>query len=111
MMFWYKGTRPHQGRAALTISRLSGLPVLDIRTLTVTQLKQCYEIFQAFKDREFLPANEAYRDPVRKELDTELFRMLGIRSSFLDGLELLRRKWCAEPSVHGGKSTRITVDS
>ncbi|MDE2769835.1 MAG: hypothetical protein OXI44_01445 [Bacteroidota bacterium] len=111
MMFWYKGTRPHQGRAGLTISRLSGLPVLDVRTLTEAQLKQCYEIFQAFKDRQFLPANEAYRDLVRKELDTELFRMLGIKKSFSDGLELLRRKWCAEPSVHGGKSTRITLDS
>ena len=110
MMFWYKGTRQQQGRARLTISRLSGLPVLDARTLTKAQLKQCYEIFQAFKDRKFLPANEAYRDPARKELDSALFRMLGIESSFWDGLELLRRKWCAEPSVHGGKSTRITLD-
>ena len=110
MMFWYKGTRQQQGRARLTISRLLGLPVLDARTLAEAQLKQCYEIFQAFMNRKFLPANEAYRDPARKELDTSLFRMLGIDSSFLEGLDLLRRKWCAEPSVHGGKSTRIGVN-
>ena len=24
----------------------------------------------------------------------------------LEGLDLLRRKWCSEPSVHGGKKTR-----
>lgn len=111
MMFWYNGTRQQQGRSVLSISRHPDLPVLDVRTLTETQLKQCYKIFQVFKDRKFLPANEAYHDPVRKELDSELFRMLGIKSSFVDGLDLLRRKWCAEPSVHGGKSTRITVDS
>ena len=111
MMFWYKGTRQQPGRSVLSISRHPDLPVLDVRTLAESQLNQCDEIFQAFKDRKFLPANEAYRDPVRKELDSELFHMLGIKSSFLDGLELLRRKWSAEPSVHGGKSTRITVDS
>ena len=111
MMFWYKGTRQQQGRARHTISRLPDLPVLDVRTLTETQLKQCHEIFEINKDRVFLPANEAYRDPARKELDTALFRILGINSSFLGGLDLLRRKWCAEPSVHGGKSTRISINS
>ncbi len=107
IMFWYKGTRQQQGRARLTISRLSVLPVLDVRTLTEKQLEQCQVIFHTFKERLFLPANEAYRDSVRKELDTSLFSMLGIGSSFFEGLDLLRRKWCAEPSVHGGKSTRI----
>lgn len=38
VMFWYIGAHQQQGRARLTISRLPGLPVLDVRTLTKDQL-------------------------------------------------------------------------
>jgi len=107
IMFWFKGTRQQQGRARLSLSRHPDLPVLDIRALTEEQLEQCKVIFNKLKDRPFLPANEAYRDQNRKNLDTEFFTMLRLDSSYLEGLNLLRRKWCAEPSVHGGKSTRI----
>ena len=54
-----------------------------------------------------LPANEAYRDPVRQELDRALLvDVLGLPDSILDSLDALRASWCAEPTVHGGKSTR-----
>ena len=112
LVFWYSGMRQQQGRSILTISRLPDLPVLDVRKLTKTQLEKCQMLFDTFKERTFLPANEAYRDPVRKDLDAELFKMLdlgkdeGMSDSLLEGLDLLRRKWCSEPSVHGGKSTR-----
>ena len=110
MMFWYKGTRQQPGRSRLSISRHPELLVLDVRVLTEQQIKECHEIFHAFKDRTFLPANEAYRDSTRKYLDAELFRMLDLDSSLIEELDLLRRKWCAEPSVHGGKSTRIATN-
>jgi len=29
-------------------------------------------------------------------------------AEMLEPLDLLRRQWCAEPSVHGGKRTRPT---
>lgn len=32
--------------------------------------------------------------------------VLGLPASILEPLAVLRRQWCAEPSVHGGKSTR-----
>jgi len=107
IMFWFRGTRQQQGRARLSLSRHPDLPVLDIRALTEEQLEQCSVIFDKFKQRSFLPASEAYRDQNRKDLDVEFFTMLGLDNSSLEGLDLLRRKWCAEPSVHGGKSTRI----
>ena len=47
-----------------------------------------------------------YRDNVRKDLDKSvLVDLCGLPERMLDDLELLRRKWCSEPSVHGGKGT------
>ena len=64
------------------------------------------EVFDNFKEMEFLPANEAYQDDVRQELDAAVFRVLDLPENILPSLDLLRLKWCAEPSVHGGKNTR-----
>ena len=36
-----------------------------------------------------------------------LVQVLGLEPTILKPLEVFRNKWCAEPSVHGGKSTRI----
>ena len=111
ILFWWKGTRQQAGRSRMTITAIPDLPVLDPRTLTEGQMDHCRAIFDDLKDREFLPANEAWRDETRKALDREL--LFGITSVLqLDlglekGLDLLRKQWCAEPSVHGGKGTRI----
>ena len=45
---------------------LPDLPVLDPRTLTEGQMDHCRAIFDDLKDREFLLANEAWRDETRK---------------------------------------------
>jgi len=113
--FWWIGTRQQQGRARLTISRLPELRVLDPRTLSEAQLETADRIFDAFKARTFLPANEAYRDETRQALDKALLvdlldvpaANLGLTAeSLMDAVEVLRWQWCSEPSVHGGKKTR-----
>ena len=113
VLFWWQGTRQQQGRARITITKLPELPVLDPRALTEDQSDRCREIFEKFKDRAFLPANEAYRDETRKALDRALFfgsaSVLQLDPGLGEGLDLLRNQWCAEPSVHGGKGTRIDV--
>ena len=113
ILFWWHGTRQQQGRACVTVTKLPELPVLDPRTLTEEQTDRCPAMFEEFKDREFLPANEAYRDQTRKDLDSALFfgsaSLLQLDPSLEEGLDLLRSQWCAEPSVHGGKATRIDV--
>ena len=106
MLFWWHGTRQQQGRACLTISRLPKLPTIDCSALSKTQIEMCATAFEQLRIRRFRPANEAYRDNPRKLLDERLFEMLGLPSSALKGLDILREKWCREPSVHGGKSTR-----
>ena len=113
ILFWWHGTRQQKGRAALTISKLPDLPVLDPRTLTESAVDYCRAIFDELKGREFLPANEAYGDETRKDLDRELLfgitSVLKLDPALEEGLDLLRNQWCAEPSVHGGKSTRINA--
>ncbi len=105
--FWWVGTRQQQGRARLTISRLPDLPVLDPRHLSEAQVSIAVRTFDEFSDRELLPANEAYRDEVRHELDRALLvDVLGLPPAFLGPLAALRDAWCAEPTVHGGKTTR-----
>ena len=113
VLFWWHGTRQQQGRACITVTKLPGLPVFDPRTLTEDQVDQCRKIFRDFKDKPLLPANEAYRDETRKALDRNLLfgiaSILQLDPGLEEGLDLLRKQWCAEPSVHGGKGTRIHV--
>ena len=104
--FWWIGTRQQQGRARLTISKLPALTVLDPRGFTPIQFNRAERIFEKFRDRKMLPANEAWRDEVRQTLDrVVLIDLLGLTEDVLEPLDLLRRQWCAEPSVHGGKGT------
>ena len=113
IVFWWHGTRQQQGRACITVTKLPGLPVLDPRTLTDSQMDHCRRIFEDFRERPLLPANEAYHDETRKDLDRRLLfgitSVLGLDAALEEDLDLLRMQWCAEPSVHGGKSTRIDV--
>ena len=105
--FWWTGGRQQQGRSIMTITQLPHLPTLDVRRLSREQIDHSHRIFADFRDHEFLPANEAYRDPARQALDQAvLIDLLGLPESILEPLALLRRQWCAEPTVHGGKSTR-----
>ena len=111
LMYWWKGTRQQSGRARITITAIPDLPVLDPRTLTNNQVDHCHAVFEDFADKSLLPANEAYRDDTRKALDRTLLfgitSVLQLDPGLEEGLELLRKQWCAEPSVHGGKGNRI----
>lgn len=109
MLYWWCGVRQQMGRASLKITAIPTLPTLDARKLTKKQLKGFKKIFSDFKGRMFLPANEAYRDDGRVELDAQVLEILGLPASVFEALDLVRLKWCAEPSVHGGKNTRPDV--
>jgi len=107
MGFWWLGSRQHEGRSIITITRLPSLLTLDPRELDSGQLATANGILDDFRKAEFLPANEAYRDENRVALDRAvLIDLLGLPNELLDPLSLLRRQWCAEPTVHGGKATR-----
>ena len=110
MSFWWIGSRQQLGRANLTISSLTGLAVMDPRTLDAEQVGQSKELFRSFQARTFKPANEAYRCETRQALDRGvLVDLLGQPKSVLAPLDVLRNRWCNEPTVHGGKSTRFGI--
>ena len=106
--FWWIGSRQQQGRANLTITRLPALATLDARALSDDQLSTADAIFERFKERKLLPANEAYQDETRQDLDEAvLIDLVGQdKKEIMVPLALLRNQWCREPSVHGGKSTK-----
>jgi len=55
-----------------------------------------------------LPANEAYRDPVRQELDRRILtEVLELDDQSVEQWAILRNQWCAEPTVTGVKKTGI----
>lgn len=108
---WWSSARQQEGRARLSVSNLSDLWVIDCRLLTKHQLSMFDDVFTKYKERSLLPANEAFRDQTRHELDQAiLIDILGLSKKILESLALLRRQWCDEPSVHGRKSSRITLD-
>ena len=107
MSFWWLGSRQQEGRPRVTPSRLPSLQVLDPRKLSREQVAAADAFLDGFKPRAFLPANEAYRDETRQALDRAvLVDLLGLPEDVMEPLDLLRKQWCAEPTVHGGKSTR-----
>ena len=112
MSFWWAGSRQQQGRAVLTISGLPTLMVLDPRALPPGKLDRASTIFEEFRDRPLLPANEAYRDDVRQALDhAVLVELLDLPEDMLEAFANLRLQWCAEPTVHGGKRRGETTAS
>ena len=107
LAYWWHSSRQQAGRGRMPITAIRTMPTLDVTQLTSDQLAIAEAVFDDLRDAEFLPANEAYRDDSRQELDRRVItEMLGLPESILEPLALLRLKWCSEPSVHGGKNTR-----
>ena len=81
------------------------LPILDFRELTDDQLATAEHIFEEFRDKELMPAYLADADPNRDLLDRRVVMdMLGCDEDTYLAVRRLAQKWCAEPSVHGGKA-------
>ena len=107
MSYWWGGTRQQLGRAVVKITALPSLLSIDPRQFDKAILAKADILFERFRDVEFLPANESYHDPNRKALDEALLvELLGVPKDIADDFDVIRRQWCAEPSVHGGKSTK-----
>jgi hypothetical protein len=105
LSFWWHASRQVAGRGTITISAIETLPVLDFRALTDAQLAKAQEIFNEFRDKELMPAYLADADPHRALLDRRVIcDLLGFDQSVYQGVRRLAQKWCAEPSVHGGKA-------
>ena len=101
---WWHSSRQQSSKAGMTIRSAESLPVLDFRTLTDEQLSTAESIFEEFRDIDLMPAYLADTDPKRGHLDRCVVRdLLGFDKRTYQAVRLLAAKWCAEPSVHGGK--------
>ena len=104
LSFWWHANRQQAGRGITTIRAVETLPVLDFRTLSDEQLLTAEAIFNEFRDTELLPAYLADADPNRAHLDRRVVcDLLGFDEDTYRAVRRLAAKWCAEPSVHGGK--------
>ena len=104
LLHWWQANRQQAGRGIITIRSADSMPVLDFRALSDGQLAKAEEIFEEFRDKEFKPAYLADADANRALLDRRVVcDLLGFDEGVYQGVRRLAAKWCAEPSVHGGK--------
>ncbi len=105
LCYWWHSSRQHGGRGEITIRSAETLPVLDFRALSEAQLATAEGIFDEFRELDLMPAYLADADPNRALLDRRVVcDLLGFDEDVYRGVRRLAAKWCAEPSVHGGKA-------
>ena len=105
LSYWWHSNRQQSSKAGMTIRQAESLAVLDLRALTDEQLLMAEMIFDEFRDKELKPAYLADADPNRALLDHRVVcDLLGFDEDVYEGVRRLSGKWCAEPSVHGGKA-------
>ena len=104
--YWINSNRSQSGRGGTTVTAIPNIPVLDVTRLDAYELQDAVQIYDGLCQEPMLPANEAWRDPVRQELDrrllTEVLRQDG---DTVEQLAILRNQWCREPTVTGTKRT------
>ena len=104
--YWISSNRSQTGRGGVTVKVIPNIPVLDCSKLSKNQIQAATQIYDGLCQKPLLPTNEAYRDPVRQELDRRLLtEVLGLDDSAVEQLAILRNQWCREPTVTGTKNT------
>ena len=105
LSYWWHSNLQVAGRGDMTIRSVDSLPTLDLRTLSDAQLHTAMDIFNDMKDEELKPAYLADVDPNRALFDQRVVcDLLGFDEATYAAVRRLAAKWCAEPSVHGGKA-------
>lgn len=90
--------RPYLGRSRLPHELARVLPVLDVNTLSETQLEAAATLYGDLKTKELRGFTDIANDPVRAELNTRLCReVLDLDPSAVDALT---RKLANEPTLH-----------
>ena len=105
---WSRSNRTQNGLGYLNRLQTGKLPVLDVTQLTNPQLDRMEKIFEQVKELPMLPANEAWQDPIRAELDQRvLTEVLELELETVDWITNLRNRWCREPTVQARKGGSV----
>ncbi len=115
LCYWLICGKQQAGRGRSSKASLESMSTLDIRELSDEALANAKRIFNELKHQKMLPFNQMDTDPVRHKLDRLLLsEVLGITEAECpdvhEGLDLLRRMLCQEPSIHGGKKSKVKLD-
>ena len=106
--FWIMSNRTQSGRGGTTVTAIPDIPILDFSKLSGQQIQAGVRIYDDLHEKKMLPANEAYRDPVRQELDRRIItEVLNLEDKAVEQLAILRNQWCMEPTVTGTKKTGL----
>ncbi len=116
LCYWLICGKQQTGRGSGSKASLESMATLDARQLPDEALANAERIFNELKHQKMLPFNQIDADPVRHELDRLLLsEVLGIteteRPDVHEGLALLRKMLCQEPSIHGGKKSKVKLDA
>ena len=110
LSYWWHSSRQQSSKAGMAIRSADSLPLLDFRALTDEQLLMAEIIFDEFRGKELMPAYLADADPNRALLDRRVVcDLLSFEEEVYVAVRRLAAKWCAEPSVHGGKARPKTA--
>ena len=105
LFYWWHASRQQDGRALSTVANAQSMPTLDLRELNDQQHEIANAIFDEFRDKELKPAYLADEDTNREQLDERVIcDLLGFDAATFRAVRRLTEKWCAEPSVNGGKA-------
>ncbi len=108
LSYWWHSNRQQSSKATLKITVAPTMPTLDLQALSDDQHAEAKRIFEDFRYEELSPAYLADVDENRRELDHRLVcDLLGFDEETFRAVHRLAEKWCAEPSVHGGKKRPI----
>ena len=104
--YWIQSNRTQTGRGGTTVTAIPAIPTLDVTALSSEKIKQAADIYDDFSQLQMLPANEAFKDETRQDLDRRILtEVLDLAPESLTQLDILRQQWCREPTVSGVKGT------
>lgn len=109
MVRWTRGQRTHPGRSRLQVGALKQVSCPRLDELQEETIAEAALFFKEIAQRDLLPACQAHIDPVRRAIDRHVNRMLGIPDTAETTIEVIRRVWCREPSVHGNQTKALKL--
>ena len=109
LVHWTRGQRTQQGRAPGQIGAMKKMPCPDLAQMPGGRLRAAAAAFDGLASRALLPACQAHRDPVRRDIDAAVLALLAAPPAAADAVAALRALWCGEPSVHGGNAAALAA--
>ena len=120
VVHWTQGQRTQNGRSTTQVGALRKIPCPRLDKLSDAALNVAVQRFDRLAQAKLLPAKDAAKDPVRRQIDAAVSEMIEVHNSpaaseqamrfrraaesrIGNAMEALRELWCAEPSVHGWK--------